>query len=107
MLRRSLALIADVLRYFEGDQVIVVGHTDSVGGVAYNQRLSQTRAQSVVDTLVEDHAIAADRLTAEGHGADEPVAPNTTPDGEDNPQGRQANRRVEIIVLTDRALPAP
>ena len=104
---QSLALIADVLRYFEGDQVIVIGHTDSIGGATYNQRLSQERAQSVVDTLIADHAIASGRLAAEGHGADEPIAPNTHPDGEDNPEGRQSNRRVEIIVLTDRDLPVP
>jgi outer membrane protein OmpA-like peptidoglycan-associated protein len=103
----ALTLIADVLRYFEGDPVIVVGHTDSIGGASYNQRLSEVRAQSVVDTLVADHGIPADRLTAEGHGADEPIAPNSTPDGQDNPEGRQLNRRVEIVVLTNRDLPLP
>ena len=47
----------------------------------------------------------AERLTAEGRGAGEPVAPNTNPDGTDNPEGRQLNRRVEIVVLTDKPLP--
>ena len=48
----------------------------------------------------------AERLTAEGRGAAwEPVAPNTNPDGTDNPEGRQLNRRVEIVVLTDKPLP--
>ena len=102
---QALALIADVLRYFEGDQVIVVGHTDSIGSASYNQRLSEVRAQSVVDTLITVNGIPADRLTAEGRGADEPIAPNFTEDGQDNPDGRQLNRRVEIIVLTDRELP--
>jgi outer membrane protein OmpA-like peptidoglycan-associated protein len=104
---QALTLIADVLRYFEGDQVIVIGHTDSVGSSSYNQHLSELRAQSVVDTLVTEGGIAVDRLTAEGRGADEPIAPNATPDGQDNPDGRQLNRRVEIVVITDRDLPLP
>jgi outer membrane protein OmpA-like peptidoglycan-associated protein len=103
----ALALIADVLRYFEGDEVIVIGHTDSVGSATYNQRLSEVRAQSVVDLLVTANGIPVERLTAEGRGAGEPIAPNTTPDGQDNPDGRQLNRRVEIVVLTERDLPLP
>ena len=104
---QALALIADVLRYFEGDQVIVIGHTDSIGSSTYNQRLSEERAQSVVNTLTTNNGIPADRLTAEGRGADEPIAPNATADGQDNPDGRQLNRRVEIVVLTERDLPLP
>ncbi len=103
---QALTLIADVLRFFEGDSVIVIGHTDSIGSAGANHRLSEQRAQSVVEAL-EDLGIRADRLTSEGRGASEPVAPNTTPDGEDNPEGRQRNRRVEIVVLTDRDLPLP
>jgi outer membrane protein OmpA-like peptidoglycan-associated protein len=103
----ALTLVAEVLRYFEGDPVIIVGHTDSIGDPATNQRLSERRARTVVDALVRDHGIDAGRLTAEGRGATEPVAPNTTPDGADDPEGRQLNRRVEIVVLTDRALPLP
>lgn len=104
---QALALIADVLLYFEGDQVIVIGHTDSIGSSSYNQRLSEERAQSVVNALTTTNGIPADRLTAEGRGAAEPIAPNATADGQDNPDGRQANRRVEIVVLTERDLPLP
>jgi outer membrane protein OmpA-like peptidoglycan-associated protein len=103
----ALTLIADVLRYFEGDAVIVIGHTDSIGSASYNQQLSEDRALSVVAILIAEHAIPADRLTAEGHGAEEPIAPNTNPDGQDNPDGRQLNRRVEIVVITERDLPLP
>ena len=103
----ALTLVADVLRYFEGDSVIVIGHTDSIGSASYNQRLSEDRANSVVAILISEHGIPADRLSAEGHGADEPIAPNTNPDGQDNPDGRQVNRRVEIVVLTERDLPLP
>ncbi|MFO7547923.1 MAG: OmpA family protein [Acidimicrobiia bacterium] len=102
---QALTLVAEVLRYFEGDAVIVVGHTDSIGSEAFNQRLSEQRAEGVAAALVGDHDIPSERLTAEGRGASEPVAANTNPDGSDNPEGRQLNRRVEIVVLTDRPLP--
>ena len=103
----ALSLIAEVLLYFEGEQVIVIGHTDAIGSASYNQRLSEQRAQSVVDTLVNANGIPAERLSAQGRGADEPIAPNFTPEGQDHPEGRQLNRRVEIVVLTDRDLPVP
>ena len=103
--RQSLALIAEVIEYFEQDPVVVVGHTDSIGSPSGNQTLSEQRAQAVVDSLVQEHTVPAERLTAEGRGAGEPVAPNTNPDGTDNPEGRQLNRRVEIVVLTDKPLP--
>ena len=105
--QQSLALIAEVIEYFEDDPVIVIGHTDSIGSPTSNQTLSEQRAQAVVDSLIDGHNVPAERLTAEGRGADEPVAPNTNPDGTDNPEGRQLNRRVEIVVLTDKPLPAP
>ena len=102
---QSLALIRDVLDYFEGDEVVVVGHTDSIGSASSNQALSVARASSVVDALARELGIGEERLTAEGRGASEPVAPNVNPDGSDNPEGRQLNRRVEIFVLTARPLP--
>ncbi len=101
----ALALISEVLDFFEGDEVLILGHTDSIGSATYNRELSQRRADSVARHLEERHAIDPARLTAEGRGADEPVAPNNNPDGSDNPEGRQLNRRVEIVVLTDRPLP--
>lgn len=104
---QTLTLIAEVLLYFEDAPVIVVGHTDSIGSAAANQRLSEQRAQSVVDALVSDHGIPPGLLTPEGRGASEPIAPNTTEDGEDNPDGRALNRRVELVVLTDQELPLP
>jgi outer membrane protein OmpA-like peptidoglycan-associated protein len=79
-----------------GDRPIgVEGHTDAVGRPAYNQRLSQARAEAVVQWLVKA-AIPASRLSAKGFGATRPVAPNRTPDGKDDPAGRQKNRRVTI-----------
>lgn len=104
---QALTLIAEVLEFYADADIIVVGHTDSVGSSSANQRLSEQRAQSVVDALVDDHGVEPDRMAAEGRGADEPIADNTNPDGSDNPEGRQLNRRVEIVVLTDEPVELP
>lgn len=104
---QALTLIAEVLEFYADAEVIVVGHTDSVGSAASNQALSEQRAQSVVERLITDHGISSERLSAEGRGADEPVAPNVHEDGSDNPEGRQLNRRVEIVVLTDEPIELP
>ncbi|WP_299519242.1 OmpA family protein [uncultured Serinicoccus sp.] len=91
---RSLDTVVAVLE--EGEAPVeVTGHTDPVGGDAVNQPLSQDRARAVADYLVEQ-GIAESRITAEGRGSSEPVAPNTHEDGRDDPEGRQQNRRVEI-----------
>lgn len=75
----------------------IVGHTDSRGEDDYNRKLSEDRAESVLDALV-DAGVKQDRLTAEGKGSTEPVAKNKNSDGSDNPEGRQKNRRVEVTV---------
>lgn len=81
------------------DIVIEIGsHTDANGSDAYNQKLSQKRAQSVVDYLV-GKGIARKRLVAKGYGESTPIAPNKNPDGSDNPEGRQMNRRTEFRVV--------
>ena len=71
--------------------IVVEGHTDSQGAAAYNQDLSQRRAQSVRDYLVT-RGIASDRIRAEGFGLTRSVADNGSP------EGRANNRRVEIVV---------
>lgn len=73
----------------------VSGHTDAIGDDAYNQTLSEKRAEAVVAALTE-RKVASD-LTATGYGESAPVAANEI-DGTDNPAGRQLNRRVEIFV---------
>lgn len=73
----------------------VIGHTDGVGTDAVNQPLSEDRATAVADYLSE-HGVKASRITASGKGSTDPIADNTHPDGRDNPEGRQQNRRVEI-----------
>src|SRR6202012_2687662 len=73
-------------------------HTDSIGSDAFNQNLSQLRAQLCVDYIVS-RGISKDRLIAKGYGKSRPIAPNSLPNGQDNPEGRQLNRRTEFTVL--------
>ena len=93
----SLGKVAEVVRAQPG-QVTVEGHTDSKGADAYNQRLSESRAASVKDWLVRKGSVAPTRITTRGFGRTRPVAPNAKPDGSDDPEGRQRNRRVEITI---------
>lgn len=88
----KLAQVADEI----DDKITIIGHTDSKGSDEYNEELSKKRAQAVVTALV-DAGVKESRLQAEGKGASEPVAKNTHSDGSDNPDGRQKNRRVEVI----------
>lgn len=89
--REKLARVAGVLGAQPGLHVSVEGHTDSVGGSAYNQRLSEERAQSVRDYLLRQ-GIAPAAVGTSGFGEDQPVATN------DTAAGRQQNRRVELVV---------
>ena len=95
-----LDTLAQVLRDNPNMVVRMSAHTDSKGSDAYNMELSQRRAQSCVDYL-SSVGIAASRMEAKGYGESEPIAPNTKPDGSDNPEGRQLNRRTEFTVLKD------
>ncbi len=79
--------------------VRIEGHTDSKGAPAYNQKLSEQRAASVKNWLVEHGGLKKVGFQTKGFGASNPAAPNTKPDGSDDPEGRQKNRRVEIVFL--------
>lgn len=76
----------------------ISGHTDDVGSDEKNQLLSEQRAASVVAYL-EGKGVAADRMQSVGFGETKPVAPNKKPNGKDNPEGREKNRRIEFRVL--------
>jgi outer membrane protein OmpA-like peptidoglycan-associated protein len=78
-------------------KVEISGHTDSKGSEAYNQKLSEERAQAVVKSLIEK-GIDANRMKAKGYGKTMPAAPNKNVNGSDNPNGRQLNRRVELKI---------
>lgn len=83
--------ISDVLTRYGKTQLAVVGHTDSTGSDAYNQQLSERRAQSVQQYLLSKGVIP-ERVDAFGRGESQPRASNATP------EGRTLNRRVEIII---------
>jgi len=75
----------------------VEGHTDAKGSDAYNQTLSENRAKTVRDWLAT-HGVLPASTPVKGWGKRRPVAPNAKPDGTDDPQGRQKNRRVEVVL---------
>lgn len=81
-------------------KMAIEGHTDSIGEEAYNLDLSQRRADTVSDELTFSK-VAGERITVNSYGEKVPVAPNRNPDGSDNPQGREKNRQVEVIILND------
>lgn len=78
-------------------KVEISGYTDSKGDDAYNQKLSEERAQAVVNRLIEN-GISTDRMKAKGYGKTKPAAANKKANGTDNPEGRQLNRRVELKI---------
>jgi outer membrane protein OmpA-like peptidoglycan-associated protein len=89
----TIAQIAQVLRANPRWRLRVEGYTDSDGGAAYNQGLSDRRAHAVVNDLVSRYGIARARLTAAGYGLTHPVASN------DTEAGKALNRRVELVRL--------
>ena len=92
--REKLARVSGILVSHDGLRLAVEGHTDSVGTDAYNQGLSERRAESVRAYLV-DQKFAADSVGATGFGEGQPVSTN------DTASGRQQNRRVELVVSGD------
>lgn len=94
---KVLDALATALQKVPSRAMEIRGHTDAKGSDAYNQDLSERRAQAVVAALRE-RGVAQD-ASARGYGESQPVAPNEV-DGRDNPGGRQLNRRVEIFVRT-------
>jgi outer membrane protein OmpA-like peptidoglycan-associated protein len=74
-------------------RVQIEGHTDSIGSDGYNQRLSERRAESVKRYLLQHFRIQSDRLVVRGYGKSNPIASN------DTAEGRDKNRRVEIVNL--------
>ena len=92
----ELEKVATVLKSYPGAACSIEGHTDNKGLNDYNQKLSERRAASV-KTWLGAHGVSTS-MTTRGWGATKPVAPNVLPNGHDDPEGRQKNRRVEIVV---------
>lgn len=80
------------MKQYPGIKVVIMGHTDSTGTDAYNQRLSERRAMAVRNYLIKHGDVAASRMESAGHGELKPIASNKTK------EGRALNRRVEFLV---------
>jgi outer membrane protein OmpA-like peptidoglycan-associated protein len=88
----NVRMISGVLKQYPDHKISIEGYTDSTGSDAFNQQLSEDRAAAVRDALVAG-GLDSTAISVHGYGKTNPVATNTTPDG------RQQNRRVEIVVL--------
>ena len=88
----QIAKAADFMKEYPETTALVAGHTDAVGIPSYNMKLSQRRAESVMNHLVSKYGIDASRLSAKGYGDTRRIDYNTTADG------RKKNRRVEVWV---------
>jgi outer membrane protein OmpA-like peptidoglycan-associated protein len=96
---QELDKLVDILIDNPEINIELSSHTDSVDTEAYNIRLSQRRAESAVSYIIQA-GISPTRITAKGYGETQPIARNTNPDGTDNPEGRQKNRRTEFKVTS-------
>jgi len=92
----SLQKVVTVMRSYPARPCTIGGHTDGKGDKVYNQKLSERRADSVKTWLVAHGA--SNPITARGFGDTKPIAPDKKPNGSDDPEGRQKNRRVEITL---------
>ncbi|HEX9006456.1 MAG TPA: OmpA family protein [Bacteroidota bacterium] len=91
---KNIQELAKILNKYKDTNILIEGHTDSVGTADYNQRLSERRAGSV-EQYVESLNVASSRITTKGYGESQPVAPNATA------EGRQKNRRVEVAIMAN------
>lgn len=90
--------VADFMKEFPDTTAEIGGHTDNIASAAYNQKLSEKRANSVRQYLTDKFGIDGSRLTAVGYGLTKPVA------GNDTEEGRQQNRRVEAVMEATRTV---
>ena len=97
--KRNLDSLAKSLAGFGDSNLLLIGHTDSVGTASYNLDLSQRRAGAVADYLTA-RGVPAARLATSGRGETDPVAPN------DTDADRQLNRRVEVVVTAGQQMKA-
>ena len=88
----EVAKVGDFMKKYPTTTAVIEGHTDNVGSAAYNMKLSQERAQAVVDYLVQNFGIDRSRLSAKGYGNTRRIAYNNTP------EGRQKNRRIDAVI---------
>ena len=90
--RNEIKKVADFMKTYPNTTAVIEGHTDNVDTAEYNQKLSDERANSVRQYLINNFGIKASRLTAVGYGLTKPIASNNTE------EGRQKNRRVQAVI---------
>ncbi|WP_276498865.1 OmpA family protein [Pontibacter litorisediminis] len=95
--KQDIQKLAKTLQQYQGTDVIIEGHTDNTGSYELNQKLSERRAQAVKN-YAQSLGVDGSRLQAKGYSYDQPIADNTTV------EGRQKNRRVEIIIVANEEL---
>ena len=89
----ALAKVAELIDVYKDRRVLIVGHTDAIGDASYNKILSERRARLVKKFLIDNFAVDGSRLATQGLGEAQPIVSN------DTSSGREANRRVEVLVL--------
>jgi len=95
----QLKRVADLMKVSPNRSAVIEGHTDSMGSATGNLQLSQRRAESVRQNLIDHFGIAQERLVAKGFGETRPIASNETP------EGRRKNRRVTVILYANTEKP--
>jgi outer membrane protein OmpA-like peptidoglycan-associated protein len=95
--RSNLDNVAEVMKDYDETDILIEGHTDNVGADAYNERLSQQRAEAVADYLRKKN-VARKRLRTVGYGEEQPLTSNATK------SGQQQNRRVEVVITANDKL---
>lgn len=93
---QNLTALASSLKKYNNEDLLIVGHTDSVGSASYNQALSVRRADAAAQYL-EAQGVSASRIHTSGKGESEPIASN------DTAEGRQLNRRIEVAIYASQA----
>jgi OOP family OmpA-OmpF porin len=90
--------LADFMKTYPNTTVTIEGHTDSTGSNEYNKKLSEARAKSVRQLLIDKYGIDGSRISTIGYGEEYPIDTN------DTPEGRQKNRRVEAVIEAVRII---
>lgn len=100
----ELTKLGLIIREKRTGDVTIIGHTDAKGSGSYNMKLSDRRATSVKNWLVEYAQINAEVINTEGLGEAQPIAPNVKADGSDDTDGRAKNRRVDVMIQSKETL---
>ena len=92
---KTLNKVVEIVKRYKQTNMVIIGHTDSIGTYTYNQHLSENRAAAVGEYMIS-HGVPSSRIRTEGRGEREPRADNI------NEAGRQLNRRVELMIVPNQ-----